>query len=188
MDSVKEPIGHRNLGVDGGSVILWSGCSPLQAPPVAPSLVLIGFCVALVFVDHLLFVNKVDKILSFPNLLHVGKRAYVYSRATFAVHCKAYVFILPKVLKPIISVIRRKKTTIMFSLQDMFRIFLYPSSVAILNCYMEHTNKRCKINRSVAKNNVSWNCSKSEYLLGYKSPQFCVIAPVLDQIEYARTF
>ena len=31
--------------------------------------------------------------------------------------------------------IRRKKTTIIFSLQNMFRILLYPSSVAIiLNC------------------------------------------------------
>ena len=45
-----------------------------------------------------------------------------------------HIFILPKFLKPIISDIRRKKTTRIFSLQDMFRIFLYPSSVVILNC------------------------------------------------------
>ena len=30
--------------------------------------------------------------------------------------------------------IKRKKTTRIFSLQDMFRILLYPSSVVILNC------------------------------------------------------
>ena len=34
-----------------------------------------------------------------------------------------------------ISEVRHKKMTIVFSLQNMFRIFLYPSSVAIiLNC------------------------------------------------------
>ena len=47
----------------------------------------------------------------------------------------SYIYIVPKFLNPIISEIRRKKTTIVFNLQNMFRTFLYPSSVAIIpNC------------------------------------------------------
>ena len=46
-----------------------------------------------------------------------------------------YIYIYPKLLNPIISEMIRKKTTIVFNLQNMFRIFLYPSSVAIIsNC------------------------------------------------------
>ena len=94
------------------------------------------------------------------NLLHVNNMHYTVYRSTALWHfiklpiplffiavsvllsnVHTYVLyfkiksIVPKLLKPIRSEIRRKKTTIIFSLQNMIRKLLYPSSVAIiLNC------------------------------------------------------
>jgi len=71
-------------------------------------------------------INKVEKV-DFPSIkLHVYINICIYKYT--------HTYIPPKCLKPIISEIRRKKTTRIFSLQDMFRIFLYPSSLVILNC------------------------------------------------------
>ena len=42
------------------------------------------------------------------------------------------IIIIPKFHKPILSAIRRKKMKIIFSLQNMFRIKLYSSSVPVM--------------------------------------------------------